>query len=101
MNKELAGKIRKTETEREKIENKKAQTLGNIQTKREEALEKIAEQKRAAIEKFDGKRDEATADFDAQLKEKDDYLKVLYELKKQQDKLEMQMEAMNEKISQA
>ena len=34
-------------------------------------------------------------------KEKDDYLKVLYELKKQQDKLEMQMEAMNEKISQA
>ena len=82
-------------------ENRKAQTLGNIQTKREEALEKLAEQKRAAIEKFDGKRDEATADFDAQLKEKDDYLKVLYELKKQQDKLEMQMEAMNEKISQA
>lgn len=101
MNKELAGKIRKTETEREKIENRKAQTLGNIQTKCEEALEKIAEQKRAAIEKFDGKRDTATADFDAQLKEKDDYLKVLYELKKQQDKLEMQMEAMNEKISQA
>ncbi len=101
MTKELANKLKKEEANREKLLAKKADALAKSKEKRDSAVAKLNEKKAALIEDFNQKDKATTDEYNALISASEERLKHLNALKAQQEKLEAQFAALDEKVSDA
>lgn len=101
MNRKLEGKIKKAEGEKARLEERKASALDRARAARADSLARIDEKRKSEEAKYSERISSVTAEYDALIKEADDHLKSLAELKKKYDRLEAAMESLDENIQEA